>query len=176
MAQPRYQVIERIDAGGMAEVFKAEATSMQGFQKLVAIKRVLPSLTKNQRFIRMFLDEAKVSLHLNHTNCVQVFDLGIADGTYFIVMEFIDGIDLKKVLEYVVQENIVLPVEQAVYITIEICKGLCHAHEKLDLEGRPLHIVHRDISPPNVLLSRSRSWTSGWPRRSLRWSRPTPAW
>ena len=154
MAQPRYQVIERIDAGGMAEVFKAEATSMQGFQKLVAIKRVLPSLTKNQRFIRMFLDEAKVSLHLNHTNCVQVFDLGIADGTYFIVMEFIDGIDLKKVLEYVVQENIVLPVEQAVYITIEICKGLCHAHEKLDLEGRPLHIVHRDISPPNVLLSR----------------------
>jgi|GEM_PF-1242379 serine/threonine-protein kinase len=154
MAQPRYQVIERIDAGGMAEVFKAEATSMQGFQKLVAIKRVLPSLTKNQRFIRMFLDEAKVSLHLNHTNCVQVFDLGIADGTYFIVMEFIDGTNLKNVLEYVVSQKMQLPVEQVVYIAIEICKGLAHAHNKRDLEGRPLHIVHRDISPPNVLMSR----------------------
>lgn len=154
MAQPRYQVIDRIDAGGMAEVFKAEATSMQGFQKLVAIKRVLPSLTKNQRFVRMFLDEAKVSLHLNHTNCVQVFDLGIADGTYFIVMEFIDGTNLKNILEYVVSENIQLPVEQVVYIAIEICKGLAHAHNKRDLEDRPLHIVHRDISPPNVLMSR----------------------
>ncbi len=154
MAQPRYQVIERIDAGGMAEVFKAESTSMQGFQKLVAIKRVLPSLTKNERFVRMFLDEAKVSLHLNHTNCVQVFDLGIADGTYFIVMEYINGTDLKKVLEQLARDGAFMPVEQAVYMAIEICKGLSHAHNKLDLNGQPLDIVHRDISPPNVLLSR----------------------
>lgn len=154
MAQPRYQVIERIDAGGMAEVFKAESTSMQGFQKLVAIKRVLPTLTKNERFVRMFLDEAKVSLHLNHTNCVQVFDLGIADGTYFIVMEYINGTDMKKVLEQLARDGTMMPVEQAVYMAIEICKGLSHAHNKLDLEGQPLHIVHRDISPPNVLLSR----------------------
>ena len=123
MAQPRYQVIERIDAGGMAEVFKANATSMQGFQKLVAIKRVLPSLTKNERFVRMFLDEAKVSLHLNHTNCVQVFDLGIADGTYFIVMEFVDGVDLKKILQYLSSNHEMMPVEQAVHITVEVCKG-----------------------------------------------------
>ena len=154
MAQPRYQVIERIDAGGMAEVFKAESTSMQGFQKLVAIKRVLPSLTRNERFVRMFLDEAKVSLHLNHTNCVQVFDLGIADGTYFIVMEYIHGTDLKKVLEQLARDDAQMPVEQAVYMAIEICKGLSHAHNKLDRDGNPLQIVHRDISPPNVLLSR----------------------
>lgn len=154
MAQPRYQVIERIDAGGMAEVFKAESTSMQGFQKLVAIKRVLPSLTQNERFVRMFLDEAKVSLHLNHTNCVQVFDLGIADGTYFIVMEFVNGTNLKNILEELARRNHVLPLEQVVYIAIEICKGLAHAHDKKDLDGRPLHIVHRDISPPNVLMSR----------------------
>ncbi len=154
MAQPRYQVIERIDAGGMAEVFKAESTSMQGFQKLVAIKRVLPSLTKNERFVRMFLDEAKVSLHLNHNNCVQVFDLGIADGTYFIVMEYINGTDLKKVLEQLARDNTFMPIEQAAYMAIEICKGLSHAHNKLDRDGNPLQIVHRDISPPNVLLSR----------------------
>lgn len=154
MSQPRYQVIQRIDAGGMAEVFKAESTSMAGFQKLVAIKRVLPSLTKNQRFVRMFLDEAKVSLHLNHNNCVQVFDLGIADGTYFIVMEFIDGTDLKKILEQLARQGEVMPVEMAVYIAIEICKGLAHAHTKEDLNGNPLQIVHRDISPPNVLVSK----------------------
>src|SRR5690554_63755 len=155
MAQPRYQVIERIDAGGMAEVFKANSTSLQGFQKLVAIKRILPNLTQNQRFVRMFLDEAKVSLHLNHTNTVQVFDLGIADGTYFIVMEFVDGTNLKKVLDFQQRERLTMPVEQAVFIAIEVCKGLTHAHDKHDQAGKPLGIVHRDISPPNVLISRA---------------------
>lgn len=155
MAQPRYQVIERIDAGGMAEVFKANSTSLQGFQKLVAIKRILPNLTQNQRFIRMFLDEAKVSLHLNHNNTVHVFDLGIADGTYFIVMEYVDGTNLKNVIEHLNQEGKTLPIEQAVFIAIEVCKGLTHAHEKRDQDGRPLDIVHRDVSPPNVLISRA---------------------
>lgn len=155
MAQPRYQVIERIDAGGMAEVFKANSTSLQGFEKLVAIKRILPNLTQNERFVRMFLDEAKVSLHLNHTNCVQVFDLGIADGTYFIVMEFVDGTNLKKLIEVLARQGQGISVAQAVFMAIEICKGLTHAHEKGDQQGRPLGIVHRDISPPNVLISRA---------------------
>ena len=154
MSQPRYQVISRIDAGGMAEVFKANSTSMQGFQKLVAIKRVLPSLTRNERFVRMFLDEAKVSLYLNHTNCVQVFDLGIADGTYFIVMEFIDGTNLKNIMEDIAARGAQFPIEHACFIIIEICKGLSHAHNKIDQQGQRLHIVHRDISPPNVLVSR----------------------
>ncbi len=155
MAEQRYKVIERIDAGGMAEVFKANSTSMQGFEKLVAIKRILPNLTQNERFVRMFLDEAKVSLHLNHTNCVHVFDLGIADGTYFIVMEFIDGTNLKKLIEFLHKHNQRMAVEQAVFIAIEVCKGLTHAHEKKDQEGHPLDIVHRDISPPNILLSKA---------------------
>ncbi len=154
MAQQRYQVIERIDAGGMAEVFKANSTSLQGFQKLVAIKRVLPSLTQNERFVRMFLDEAKVSLHLNHTNIVQVFDLGIADGTYFIVMEFVDGTNLKKIIQLLGERNQRLPAEQAVYVALEVCKGLAHAHLKKDQDDHHLGIVHRDISPPNVLMSR----------------------
>ncbi|MFW5968624.1 MAG: serine/threonine protein kinase, partial [Persicimonas sp.] len=136
------------------EVFKANSTSLQGFQKLVAIKRVLPSLTKNERFVRMFLDEAKVSLHLNHTNIVQVFDLGIADETYFIVMEFVDGTNLKKIIQLLGERNERLPIEQAAYIALEVCKGLAHAHEKKDREGNHLSIVHRDISPPNVLISR----------------------
>ncbi len=155
MAQQRYKVIERIDAGGMAEVFKANSTSMQGFQKLVAIKRILPNLTQNERFVRMFLDEAKVSLHLNHTNCVHVFDLGIADGSYFIVMEFVDGTNLKKLIEFLHRHDHSMPVEQAVFVAIEVCKGLTHAHEMHDQQGNSLDIVHRDISPPNVLLSKA---------------------
>ncbi|AWV90971.1 serine/threonine protein kinase [Bradymonas sediminis] len=154
MAEQRYQVIERIDAGGMAEVFKANSTSLQGYQKLVAIKRVLPELTQNERFVRMFLDEAKVSLHLNHTNVVQVFDLGIADETYFIVMEYVDGSNLKKIIQLLGQKKQRLSVEQAVYIALQVCQGLAHAHALLDQRGAHLGIVHRDISPPNVLLSR----------------------
>ena len=154
MSQPaKYQVLERIDAGGMAEVFKANSTSMQGFQKLVAIKRILPELTKKPRFVRMFLDEAKISLHLNHNNCVQIFDLGRAGDTYFIVMEFVDGTDLKHMLTNLQKRRERMPVEQAVYVAIEICKGLAHAHQKCDLEGAPLQIIHRDISPPNILIS-----------------------
>lgn len=154
MAQPRYQVLDRIDAGGMAEVFKANSSSIEGFEKLVAIKRVLPDLTKNERFVRMFLDEAKVSLHLNHTNIVHVFDLGMADGTYFIVMEFVDGTNLKELIQELAERGARLPVEQAAYIALEVCKGLAHAHAKTDRQGNPLGIVHRDISPPNILLSR----------------------
>ena len=116
----------------MAEVFKANSTSIQGFQKLVAIKRILPDLTKNERFVRMFLDEAKVSLHLNHTNIVQVFDLGMADGTYFIVMEFVDGTNLKKIIQGLGERRQRLSVEQAVYIGLEVFKVLEHAHYKKD--------------------------------------------
>lgn len=147
-------MIERIDAGGMAEVFKANASSIKGYEKLVAIKRILPNLTKDERFVRMFLDEAKVSLHLSHTNCVQVFDLGQADRTYFIVMEYVDGVNLKFVIEKFREKRKQIKIEHATYMAIEICKGLAHAHEKRDQGGNHLGIVHRDVSPPNVLISR----------------------
>lgn len=152
--QQRYHVLERIDAGGMAEVFKAHVASIKGYEKLVAIKRILPDLKKNERFVRMFLDEAKVSLLLSHTNCVQVFDLGQADRTYFIVMEYVDGVDLKFVIQKFRESRQKMKVEHATYIAIEICKGLAHAHEKRDQNGNHLGIVHRDVSPPNVLISR----------------------
>lgn len=151
----RYRILERLDAGGMAEVFKGKITSIQGFDKLVAIKRILPDLTKDARFIRMFLDEAKLSLYLDHTNIVHVFDIGHADGTYFIVMEYIHGGNLKHLLNALLARGEIMPIEQAVFIATEVCKGLAYAHERLGPEGQKLHIVHRDISPPNILISRN---------------------
>ncbi len=156
MSDSRYRITERIAAGGMAEVFKGVAESIQGFRKNVAIKRVLPALTKNKKFVAMFLDEARLSLHLQHANIVQVFDIGHADETYFIVMEFVDGVDLKQLLEWRRRISRLLTIGQTVYIIMEVCKGLAYAHEAIHPEtGRPLGIVHRDVSPPNVLLSRN---------------------
>ncbi|MCB9537772.1 MAG: serine/threonine protein kinase [Myxococcales bacterium] len=154
MAQQKYSIVQKIDAGGMAEVWKGKATSLRGFEKLVAIKRVLPNLAKNKKFISMFLDEARLSLYLNHANVVQTFDIGVADHAYFIVMEWVDGTNLKGVLDVARERGWHIPREQAAYIAVEICKGLSHAHNRRDPKDRPLHIVHRDISPPNVLLSR----------------------
>lgn len=150
----RYRVIERIAAGGMAEVYRAESAGLEGFKKTVAIKRVLPHLAEKKQFIGMFLDEARLSAHLNHSNCVQVFDIGVGDNTYFIVMEFVDGSDLKAVLEHLQQHNRKIPVGLALLIACKICEGLSYAHEARDNRDRLLGIVHRDISPPNVLLTR----------------------
>jgi eukaryotic-like serine/threonine-protein kinase len=155
-AQPaqRYKVLERIAAGGMAEVFRAESAGLEGFKKLVAIKRVLPHLSEKKQFIGMFLDEARVCAHLSHSNCVQVFDIGVGDNTYFIVMEFVDGSDLKGVIEHRKKVNQPFPVEEACLICVRICEGLAYAHELVDSKGQNLHIVHRDMSPPNVLITR----------------------
>lgn len=151
--QQRYEVVERLDAGGMAEVFRAKARSLQGFEKQVAIKRVLPNLAKNEKFVKMFLDEARLSLHLSHANIVSVFDIGQAGGSYFIVMEFVDGANLKRFIEAARKRDGRVPLPLALYIGARICEGLQYAHEKRDSDRRPLNIVHRDISPPNVLLS-----------------------
>ena len=156
MPDSRYRITERIAAGGMAEVFKGVAESLQGFRKNIAIKRVLPALTKNKKFVAMFLDEARLSLHLQHANIVQVFDIGHADETYFIVMEFVDGVDLKQILEWRRRIGKRLTIGQTIYLMMEISKGLAYAHDVLHPEtGKPLGIVHRDVSPPNVLLSRN---------------------
>jgi len=156
MPDSRYRITERIAAGGMAEVFKGVAESLQGFRKGVAIKRVLPALTKNKKFVAMFLDEARLSLHLQHANIVQVFDIGHADETYFIVMEYVDGVDLKQMLEWRRRIGKRLTIGQTIYLMMEICKGLAYAHDVVHPEtGEPLGIVHRDVSPPNVLVSRN---------------------
>ncbi len=151
----RYTITDRLDQGGMAEVFRGVAESIQGFKKSVAIKRVLPSLSKNQKFISMFLDEARLSLYLQHANIVQVFDIAKVDHSFFLVMEFVNGCNLKKLIERLKQRSRRIEVASAIYIAIECCKGLHYAHHLENPEnGEPLLIVHRDISPPNILLSR----------------------
>jgi serine/threonine protein kinase len=153
----RYQITERLDHGGMAEVFRGVAESMEGFKKNVAIKRILPNLTKNQKFIAMFLDEARLSLHLQHANIVQVFDISkTPDNAYFLVMEYIDGCNLKALIERQKQKGKRLEIAHTIYLMIECCKALHYAHLLEHPEtGQPLGIVHRDISPPNILLSKN---------------------
>ena len=151
----RYQILKKIDAGGMAEIFLAKSMSIQGMEKLVAIKRVLPSLTKNEKFISMFLDEARLSIALNHANIVQVFDVNQSAGTYFIVMEYVEGYNLRRVFQKASEIGYRVPIAIACYMMMEVCKGLEHAHTKKDSAGKPLRIVHRDLSPPNVLVSKA---------------------
>ncbi len=153
----RYTITERLDHGGMAEVFRGVAESIEGFKKNVAIKRVLPNLTKNQKFVSMFLDEARLSLHLQHANIVQVFDISkTPDDAYFLVMEFVDGCNLKALIERQKQRNKRLEINHAIYLMIECCKALNYAHNLESPEtNEPLANVHRDISPPNILLSKN---------------------
>ena len=150
----RYTISERLDQGGMAEVFLGVAESLQGFKKNVAIKRVLPNLTKNEKFVSMFLDEAKLSLYLQHANIVQVFDIGVSDNTYFLVMEYVNGCNLKNLLEHLKTSSRKIEVPHAIYLMTECCKALNYAHNAEGTDGEALHIVHRDVSPPNILLSR----------------------
>lgn len=135
-------------------MFRAEALGLQGFKKQVAIKRVLAHLATKESFIKMFLDEARLSARLSHSNCVQVFDIGVGDGTYFIVMEFVDGANLRGIIDTLKAQNRPFPVEEACYIAIELAKGLQYAHHLVDEHGVPLAIVHRDMSPPNVLITK----------------------
>jgi len=155
MAEPaKYKIIKKLEAGGMAEVFWAEMESLQGFKKQVAIKRVLPHLSQNREFIAMFLDEARLSLQFNHANVVQTFDIGVSDNTYFITMEFVNGLNLKKMLEFYQKSRMLMDPFYAAFLTNEICKGLHYAHSLRDPNGKLLGVVHRDVSPPNVLISR----------------------
>jgi serine/threonine-protein kinase len=151
----RYKPLFRLDSGGMAEVYVAEAESVAGFKKKVAIKRILPGLLKDDRFVRMFLDEARLSLYLNHANTVSVFDIGKSESAYFIVMEYIEGTNLKAMIERRQQSaSPKMPIPLTVWTLNEILKGLDYAHRLRDPEtGKPLNLVHRDVSPPNVLIS-----------------------
>ncbi|MSP91563.1 MAG: serine/threonine protein kinase [Myxococcales bacterium] len=149
----RYRIIEKIDAGGMAEIYKGVAVSIEGFEKPVAIKRVLPSLCQNQKFVTMFLDEARLSMQLNHVNIVQIFDIGRADDTYFVAMEMVDGSNLRRIMQRSIDRGQPFPIEIACYLAMEVAKALAYAHEKSDANNQPLGIVHRDVSPPNVLIS-----------------------
>ena len=149
----KYYLLELINVGGMAEVFKAKMFGVEGFEKIVAIKRILPEVAEDAEFIKMFVDEAKIAVKLQHPNVVQIFELGKIDGSYFIAMELINGKDIKTIRKRLKRVDLLMPVEQSAYIISQVCEGLDYAHRKTDEKMNPLNIVHRDISPQNMIVS-----------------------
>ncbi len=149
----QYVLEEHIATGGMAEVYQARMMGMEGFQKTVAIKRILPHLTDNDEFVTMFIDEAKLAAQLNHNNIIHIYDLGKIDRSYYIAMEYIEGRDLRSILRLCRDREVVPPVALALYVATLLASALDYAHKKRDFEDRDLGLVHRDVSPQNVLIS-----------------------
>jgi len=149
----RYQIIDRLAVGGMAELFKATLTGDHGFEKLVAIKKILPHLATDKSFVEMFIDEARITAQLDHRHIVQVFELGTDADTPYIAMQYVDGLDVLALLRECARAQIRLPADFAALIARDVLDALDYAHNALDSSGRPLGIIHRDISPGNVLLS-----------------------
>ena len=148
-----YKVLERISAGGMAEVYKAQQTGADGFERPVAIKRILPHIARDPNFIAMFQAEAKLAVQLQHGNIAQIYQLGRQDDAFYIALEYIDGRDVGAVLDLHQKQGKGLPLAQACYIVTRCAEGLDYAHNKKSPDGKPLNIIHRDISPPNILIS-----------------------
>ena len=149
----KYHVLEKIAQGGMAEVYKVKTVGIAGFEKVQALKRILPASAREGRFIRSFIDEARIAVELTHRNIVQVFDFGKADGELFLAMELIEGKDLRTAMAQAATCSLPPPIPVAAYIIAEIAAGLDYAHRKTDLYGGSLGIVHCDVSPSNVMLS-----------------------
>ncbi|HAN32677.1 MAG TPA: hypothetical protein DCQ06_13865 [Myxococcales bacterium] len=148
----RYYLTTKIAMGGMAEIFRAKSVGAEGFEKVVVIKRILPHFCEDESFITMFQDEARVAAHLNHANVVQIFDFEQVEGLYYIAMEYVEGEDLKRVLDAGTKEGRPLSIAQAVQVMIEAGQGLDYAHKR-EVDGKPLNIIHRDISPHNMMVS-----------------------
>lgn len=152
----RYELLDRIGVGGMAEIFRGKAVAAGGFEKPVAIKRILPHLSQDRRFVELLIAEAKVLSLLKHRNIVQIFDVGLGDdGQYFLVMEYVDGKDIGAVQRALETKRRRVPFDIALHIGAEICEALEHAHVSRGPDGKPMSLVHRDVSPSNVLLSRA---------------------
>lgn len=149
----KYYLLERISVGGMAEIYKAKAFGVEGFERLLAVKKILASIAENDDFIDMFIDEAKIAGQLNHPNIAQIFDLGKVDDSYFIALEYISGKDLKAMFQRSRRIGEEIDIPQICFIAMKVCEGLAHAHEKTDSQGEDLNIVHRDVSPQNILIS-----------------------
>ncbi|MCB9753980.1 MAG: serine/threonine protein kinase [Myxococcales bacterium] len=149
----RYEIVRRVAVGGMAEVFVARTTALGGFEKYVALKRILEPHARNRRFVEMLLDEARLAATLHHPNVVQVYDVGRDASTYFYTMEYVHGRDLRQLLQAVARRESWVPREHAINIIIGAAAGLHYAHEKRGHDERSLNIVHCDVSPSNLLVS-----------------------
>jgi serine/threonine protein kinase len=150
----RYQIIAPIAAGGMGEVFLAKAIGAAGFEKKVVIKRIRPHLAQDPSFVRRFIGEGRVVVQLSHPNVAQVFDMGEVDGSYFIAMEYVEGCDLRELNRRAKACGRMVPVGQVLFVLSSIADGLAHAHACKDDEGAPVGIIHRDVSPSNIMLSK----------------------
>jgi serine/threonine-protein kinase len=150
----RYTLLERLAVGGMAEVFRAKISSSHGFEKVLVIKRILPHLAADATFVSMFIDEAKLTAQLTHPKIVQILDFGDVHGQYFIALELVEGTDALGLLRTCAQKRLHVPRVLALYIANEVLEALDYAHNARDMEGKTMHIVHRDISPSNIFLSK----------------------
>ena len=149
-----YYLIDRIAIGGMAEIWRAKTVGLEGFERNVAIKCILPSYTQNPEFNSMFIDEARIASTLTHSNIVRITNFGVIDNKYYHEMEFVDGRNLRQILQKCKEEHVSFPIDSACHIVSEICKGLHYAHTKHDsVTNEPLNIIHRDMSPQNVMIS-----------------------
>lgn len=150
-----YEIIERIAQGGMAQIYKAKTADPNGIARLVVIKRILPHISSNPEYVEMLIDEAKIAVHFNHGNIAQIYDLGKAGDDYFIVMEYVDGKTLGQIVREFKDREEKVPLEIAVYCLMEVCRGLDYMHSRTNADGKPLGVVHRDISPQNIIMSYS---------------------
>jgi serine/threonine protein kinase len=148
-----YRLIERVAFGGMAEVFKAKRSGVEGFEKVVALKRILPHLSDNKEFVDMFVDEAKMVAGLSHPNIVQIYDLGKISHSYYIAMEYVHGRDLRSIDKREREKGLRMPLDLGLHVVSQLCAALEYAHRKKDERGRAMEIVHRDVSPQNILIS-----------------------
>jgi len=150
----KYTLIRQIALGGMAELFLALQRSVAGFEKLIVVKRVLPHLAKDDSFIDMLLTEARIAATLNHPNIAHIYDVGQAENRFYIAMEHVNGEDLRSLVRQMKKKNVTaFPLEHALAIVLGCCSGLAYAHDKRDLDGEPMGIVHRDVSPQNILVT-----------------------
>ena len=157
-APPRlgpYELLRRIATGGMAEVYFARRAGPHGFQKIVAVKRILPQFSRDADFVAMFVDEARVCARLGHPNIVQVFDFGEQDGELYMAMEYVDGTTGARLIRAAAARGEEIPLDVCLHITLSILRALDYAHAARDDEGKPLALVHRDVSPGNVLIDRT---------------------
>ncbi|HEX3473858.1 MAG TPA: protein kinase [Kofleriaceae bacterium] len=149
----KYEVIRQIAVGGMAELYLARTVGMEGFEKLVCVKRILPQYANNPSFVNMFLNEARLAATLHHPNIAQVYDIGQEQGEYFFAMEYVHGEDLGRLVATAQENGVPVSLDCALTLVSGLCAGLHYAHEKASAEGKPLGVVHRDVSPTNVLVS-----------------------
>jgi serine/threonine protein kinase len=149
----RYEPLKKLATGGMAELFLAKQSGLEGFEKVVVLKRILAHLAQDEEFVSMFLDEARIAAKLSHPNIVQIYDLGKADDSYYIAMEYVSGRNVQALINKAQEQDGKLPVEHVCRVVAGVCDGLYYAHSRKDYDGKPLNIIHRDISPQNILVS-----------------------